>query len=701
MITKKKKVVSTSSMIPTKLTLSLNFGNTSGTSITEAPLALSSATGLVDEKFSIHKLINKLLKSDLGVPLDIKIDDSSMPVAPNFVTFLNELEFLGVKAFARQNEIGTKMFAEYCPRCTDMHWFENVPVDTTLRKFKRKVTLLEHGLCPKCGVGRAELFKTGELRHYNESAICCGQRSAKSHITAMCAAYVLHRYLKLQNPSQLLGLTPGTTLHGTFVALTYAQAKETLWDPFYDYISASKWFQDYHKLLDSYGSKYQDTSIYKFKDTFILYRHRGLLFYASGPNQKTLRGRTRFWSSIDELGWFDNDATKNKIKDNADEVYTALENSLVTVRGAVNRLVKQGYDNIPTAYFMNVSSPSHARDKIMELVNKSKITKNIYALHKPTWEMNPNLTKDDFEDKYIKDPVAAERDFGANPPLANSPLISNIDAVDKCFGTVTNRIEKIHFKQRKDKKGDITRYAILESRPNIVPSVLAIDAGFSNNSFACSVASLDKANKQVVFKTLVEIQPRPGAPLNYTLIYNHVLVPLIKEQNVVMFRADRWNSLKLLSDAQEQFPNIDAGRYSLKYADMILFKDYILDGEVTFPKYEWKNPDEILHFNYSEYPKCFANAPVSHLFAQLCTVQDTGHQVLKASGLTDDLWRASALAWTMLNDEKYQELFMGANAKGGTKAMGSVATKGGSNGANQQMTGITSGGKALGMLGGR
>jgi hypothetical protein len=337
----------------------------------------------------------------------------------------------------------------------------------------------------------------------------------------------------------------------------------------------------------------------------------------------------------------------------------------------------------------------------MELINKAKISKKIFAMHKPTWEMNPNVTKEDLSDEFLKDPVAADRDYGANPPLANSPLISNIDFLEQCCTTVNNKVNDVKFKQRKNKNDEPTRYAIVDPKTVINPSILSIDAGFSNNSFACSVSHIDRTTKFSSFTTFVEVQPRPGVPLNYSLIYTHVLKPLISSQNVVMVRADRWNSLKLLSDMEQDFPNIDAGQYSLKYEDITLFKDYIIDKEVFFPKFEWKNTQEIIHFNYSEYPKCFAHAPVAHFMLQAVTVQDTGRQVNKGSGLTDDLFRAAALGFTVMNDEKHAALFAGANAKGGAKAMGSVMTKGGSQGVNQMMVSTTSGGKALGMLGGR
>jgi hypothetical protein len=704
---KKKKVKKSNKIVTseiTKVDLSMDFssgslGQFEDKETTTASLSLSKNITSLEDNFNINKLVKKILGSELGVPLDVKIDDSSMPTAPNFVTFLNSPDFLNVKGFARQNEIGTKLFSEFCPRCTDMNWFNNVPVNASYRKFIRKVTLLEFGVCPKCGIGKSELIKNGELNSYQELAGCAGQRSAKSALVAMIAAYIVHRYLKLQNPVQLMGLIPATILHGTFVALTYAQAKDTLWDPFMEYLSNSPWFSGYHQLLSTYNEKYGE-EIFKLKDTFILYRHRNLILYPSGPNKKTLRGRTRFFGAIDEIGWFDNDAQKNKVKDDANEIYIAMERSLLTVRAAANRLLKQGYDNIPTAFFANVSSPSHARDKVMELVNKAKISKKIFAFHRPTWEMNPNVTKEDLEDEYKKDPVAAERDYGANPPLANSPLINNIEYVEQCSVNVGNKLEQFKYKQHKNKKDEPSRYGSVILREIINPTILTLDAGFSNNSFACVVSSIDKTTKFVSYRTFIEIQPKPGVPLNYSLIYKHVIKPIIEKQNVKLVATDRWQNLKLLSDIEQDY-NIETKQYSVKYSDMTLFKDYIIDKEVIFPRCEWKTMDEVINFNYADYPKCFAQAPVAHFFLQCVTVQDTGHTVTKGGGLTDDLFRAAALGFALLQDEKYIKMLQGPDGRLAPVAMGAAITKsGGGASSHGAMSGMTSTGKALGIIGG-
>lgn len=66
--------------------------------------------------------------------------------------------------------------------------------------------------------------------------------SGKSALVAMGCAYLVHRLLKLQKPNEVYGLLSSNVLHGTFVALTYKQASETLWEPFLAYIATSPWF---------------------------------------------------------------------------------------------------------------------------------------------------------------------------------------------------------------------------------------------------------------------------------------------------------------------------------------------------------------------------------------------------------------------------------------------------------------------------
>lgn len=409
----------------------------------------------------------------------------------------------------------------------------------------------------------------------------------------------------------------------------------------------------YHEMLQ-HSSKKVGAELLKFNDTFVLYRHRALTFYPSGPDERTLRGRTRCESAMDEVGWFDNSPNSTKVKIGASGVYDALARSLRTVRSAAVELWEKGFTEVPTGMFFNISSPSSARDKIMELVRKAQGSIYTLGMKRATWEMNPKVTRKHLADEFQKNPITAMRDYGAEPPLTSNALLSR-SQVEKGIGKKSNAVLLQHY-SKKSSNGEITRYAkILKARDSDIPSVLTIDAGVTNNSFAFTLAHL-KEQKFPVIDAVGEIQPAPGMRLNFNKIFKHVLVPLLDVRNVQLVAADRWNSEKILSDLKEDH-EVNTRMYSLKYADMMLFKDYLEDSKIMLPK-PGRSLEDVVKYDQSQYPSCFKNDAIGHFYLQLLTVQDTGASVIKGDQLTDDMVRSSMLALRMLLDEDYKDLWL-------------------------------------------
>lgn len=610
--------------------------------------------GTIDT-FDIQEVLKKAISSKSIVSPDIKINDGDFALADNFLEFCLNPKLLNQKPYASQALIGLRLFGEWCIHCSDKDYFDNYGVGDTLDHVQSKIVPLVHGKCPHCKRSQQKAYMRGRINLYYELAISAGQRSGKSAVVAMLSAYITHRMLKLQKPNEVYGLLPSNTLHGTFVALTYAQAKDTLWDPFYGNILASPWFQEYHSMLDDYTARTGE-ELYKLNDTFVMYRHRRLLMYPAGPDKRTLRGRTRFLSSIDELGWFDNSADSGKVKMDATQVYQALERSLLTVRAAADNLWSKGFTDIPTGYFINVSSPSSVRDKIMELVRKSQGSRVILGLIRPTWEMNPGVLRDNpvIVNEFKNDPIGAMRDYGAQPPLSSNQFLS-AGIVTGAIGDKPNAVILQHQEKRSKKTKDMMRFATIQkARRTGKPSCLALDAGYVNNSFAMAIGHLAD-HKFPVIDAVMEVMPLPGVPLNFSRIYKSVIVPMLDARNVQLVAADRWNSIKILSDIEEDH-EVQTRQYSLKYADMRLFKDYLEDKRILLPNPK-RELDEITTYDQSNYPSVFKNDAIGHFYLQLLTVQDTGSQIIKGDQLTDDMVRASMLCVRMLLDEDNQELW--------------------------------------------
>jgi hypothetical protein len=188
-----------------------------------------------------------------------------------------------------------------------------------------------------------------------------------------------------------------------------------------------------------------------------------------------------------------------------------------------------------------------------------------------------------------------------------------------------------------------------------------MDAGFSNNSFALVLGEYDES-AFIRVSLMVEIMPLPGVPLNYSLIYEHLILPIIKKRNVQVLLADRWQSIKLLQDAS---PHVEISKqYSLKYADFWTVKALMEQGTVSIPRpLEVKCVEDTLKFPQDNYPYCFDRLPVEHLLLQCATVQDSGSQILKGTGYTDDLWRAMCLICWAFECSDFDEYLLKAPEK--------------------------------------
>jgi intein/homing endonuclease len=482
--------------------------------------------------------------------------------------------------------------------------------------------------------------------------------SGKSETFGMLSAYHLHTYLKSPSPQKMYGLLPNTDLHAMYTALTWQKAKDLLWDKIRPYLANSPWYKEYHECLAHYGQKYSE-ELFQVKDTYARYRHRSLFMYPVGPDKNKLRGTTAFQAGIDEIGLFSVEENSTKVKMNGEEVYVSVRNSFRTLRSAYYKRLKKGHNNILPPFFGCISSPLSKKDMIVQLYEKSLNSKFILGRHYATWEYNPNITKKDLAEEFRDNPVKALRDFGAVAPNSALPYIEDIDQVVPIVEKKRRNAVTSHTILQESRAGMKHRSArlVFKQPKDQNRRILAIDAGEVNNSFALTLGYWDIDLEKPVFDCMLEVQPAPKQSINFTFIYEDVIIPLIENMNVGLVVADRWNSGKFLTDIAEQF-DCQVERYSVKYGEFMSFKEDILNGELVIPKPEMPAA-EIMQLGEKSYPSCFIGKPIAHFVYQLLTVQDNQKIVTKGEGTTDDLLRSTVLAYSFLIDPDYREFVSG------------------------------------------
>ena len=110
-----------------------------------------------------------------------------------------------------------------------------------------------------------------------------------------------------------------------------------------------------------------------------------------------------------------------------------------------------------------------------------------------------------------------------------------------------------------------------------------------------------------------------------------------------------------MQDLEEE-QDVAFEEYRLKKADFDSYKIDINESLISFPKTE-DSFEDIMKITADDYPNCFKNKPVSHLFYQHITVQDTGNAVVKGAA-TDDIFRCCVMLNTMRKWEGVEEAML-------------------------------------------
>jgi hypothetical protein len=493
--------------------------------------------------------------------------------------------------------------------------------------------------CPRCKTTRKEFIESKLFRNFNTMLLIIGMRSSKSTTAAIIASFLEHRLLLAKSPQKLFGQSPSQQFEIGFVATTAKQAEKTIYEAYRGLRDNCTWLQSYIKKLrdiETFKNQYYEDK----SKSSVKYKHIRVNFESFSSNSAGIAGATRIACFIDELSRFDD--TGSGSKKSANEVYSVFSRSLKTIRAT--RLIK----TIPNCFGIQVSttSPISATDYAMNLGKKSEIVKNIYFVHKPTWEFNPYQPRENFQEDYDLDPIGAERDFGANPPLAQSPFVQDVDSFNRAIDINLKPTATFIPVYSTDPKGGNyvgkqVEFCVLDRNSK---KVIFGDAGAVKDSFCLVGAHGEWRN------TVVEGKPVPiwATIYDFAMAVNPTANPkrivsfgcitkIIKDinvkQNVMAVRFDHWNSESIIQDLN--FSKIDAGQFKLTIDNYMAFIQDVYTGKVLFlPPLEsdvGKNPytemsdqgrliHELLHLNRSENLKKIDHAAGEHNDLACCAV---------------------------------------------------------------------------------
>ena len=501
--------------------------------------------------------------------------------------------------------------------------------------------------------------------------------SGKSKLVDLLALYQLHRYLCLPSPIQYFSLPAGEVLTSTFAALDEDQSELNLWLPFRAFYDNSPWFKNYNEFLKHHEQKLS-IPLFKCPQTYIFYMHKSLYTHFTGSQHKQMRGATRFFGAVDEIGQFDKDASKKQHMMNADETHASLNNSLETLKNKCQKMLENGIVDVPIPLMANASSPLAAQDKVMRLFRESQSNPWMLGYHLGTHEFNPEYTEEKLRERHSG--IVLTRDFFAIPPLSDSPFIEDPKTLEKLVDlSIPKNIVGYKKETHMDDFGDETVYLNLTCQSDkSTPRAIGVDTGYNNNAFSICMGRMDSKSGLPIVDVILRIYGTKVKPIHFPLMYEKCFTPLLDSFNIKFAAYDRWNSIEQVQKMRDK--KVDANFYKLTFKDFQAIKTALMSRGAALPA-----PEEPLarFVELKENPEfLLENKPILALMAQILTVREFVNKLAKPIDGDDDIFRAYCQCMRIMLDPEYSKLLKtGVRpifGRGGT--VGVVRLKGNSSG---------------------
>jgi hypothetical protein len=229
----------------------------------------------------------------------------------------------------------------------------------------------------------------------------------------------------------------------------------------------------------------------------------------------------------------------------AQEVYRTMDASCQTVQGCVDQ-----FGLIPWFGMIgSISSPIAVDDYGMQLLEAAKQDRKTYTVHLATWNFNPWQPKERFAGLLAKDQVGTMRNFGAQPPMAASPLFDRPSDFRSSAIDVTLE-PTAHFQPYEfvDPTGR-SLLGVKLDKANLIlrgqPRFVAVDAGANFDAFAVACAHGepdDDGNIVTVYDWVIRLLTRSKKQEVYFESVYQLLKDISAYMTIKHVEFDHWNS---------------------------------------------------------------------------------------------------------------------------------------------------------------
>lgn len=391
----------------------------------------------------------------------------------------------------------------------------------------------------------------------NEVILQLGKGSGKDFTSTVACAYIVYKLLCLKDPSRYFGKPSGDAIDIINVAINAQQAKNVFFKGFKSKIEKSPWFA---------GKFYAKADSVEFD--------KAITVYSGHSERESHEGLNLILAVLDEISGFAQEiGTGNDQGKTADNIYKAFRASvdsrfpdlgkvaLLSFPRYPGDFISKRYDDVimekevvskTHKFIMNEDLPEDSPGNSMEISwDEDNIVSykypGMFALKKPTWEVNPTRKIDDFKLAFYTDLGDAMQRFACVPTFASDAFFKQQEKVRACM-TIRNPIDS-------NKRFDET----FKPDPNKKYFVHA-DLAQKHDKCAVAIAHVEKwvsvqvmkDYEQVVPMVIVDAvvywEPRIEGPVNLSEVKQWIQNLRRQGFDIGMVSFDRWQSFDIQNE---------------------------------------------------------------------------------------------------------------------------------------------------------
>jgi hypothetical protein len=484
----------------------------------------------------------------------------------------------------------------------------------------------------------------------NEIILQLGKGSGKDFTSTVACSYIVYKLLCLKDPAKYFGKPSGDAIDLINVAINAQQAKNVFFKGFKSKIERSPWF------VGKYNAKADSVEFDK-----------SITVYSGHSERESHEGLNLLLAVLDEISGFASEiGTGNDQGKTADNIYRAFRASVDSRFPDLGKVVLLSFPRYPGDFISERYDAVIAEKESVEKTHRFVINPilpeedpdnyfdiswdedqiisykypGVFALKKPTWEVNPTRKIDDFKIAFLTDLGDAMQRFACVPTFASDAFFKQSEKVRACM-TSRNPVDNF---RRFDES--------FKPDPDKVYYVHA-DLAQKHDKCAVAIAHVEKwVNIQVInnYEQVAPIvivdavawwEPKVEGPVNLSEVKMWIQNLRRLGFNIGMVSFDRWQSFDIQNELKQVGMRTDTVSVAKKhYEDMAML---VYEERLVMPSIELLFDEltqlKIMKNNRVDHPrkksKDLADAVCGAIFGAISHTPKDQNQVVEVHTISD------------------------------------------------------------------